>query len=45
MKKIDHCNIFLMILWWMALHLFIVGIGLIVMPPQLMEFLLSDNPG
>jgi hypothetical protein len=35
MKKIDHGNILSMILWLVALHSFIVGIGLIVMPPQL----------
>ena len=45
MKKINHGNILSMILWLIALHSFIVGIGLIVMPPQLMEFLGFNSLG
>ena len=45
MKKIDHGNILSMILWLIALHSFIVGIGLIVMPPHLMEFLGFNSCG
>jgi len=44
MNKIDHSTILSMILWLIAFHSFIVGIGLIAMPPQLME-LLGFNSG
>jgi hypothetical protein len=45
MKKIDHGNILSMIMWLIALHSFIAGIGLIVMPPQLMESLGFNSGG